>query len=194
MNEEEKEPLSVVIATAEHSKYASDIAHMVNLSFGYNRISEGEVRGRLAHGDLERPNRVLHVAFQGSHVVGCASSTLQAPWTPYGCGHWGLLVVDKASQGQGIASRIVAAAEKRLHDCGCQEVQIEFEYWEDDEYSDRLKDWYEGKCGFECISSTFELGLIGFVNRVIGKPGKSFRRCRKTLPPGDSSKNQIIEL
>ena len=78
----------------------------------YERLSEEDVTDRLEMGDAgARANRVLHLAFRGDTLVGCCSSTYQPPWTPEGCGHWGLLVVDRQAQGCGVASAIVRAAE-----------------------------------------------------------------------------------
>lgn len=166
---------------------------MVNRAYGYSRLSEHEVEGRLEMGDAGRAaNRVLHIASRGGQVVGVCSSTLQAPWTPMGCGHWGLLVVDVDAQGSGVASALVRAAEQRLRAAGRSRVQIEYEY-HGDRFSERLYRWcapprpraraprlssgrpappppprYEGSCGFHCPS---------------GPPGgrQQFRRCRKSL-------------
>eukprot|EP00966_Prymnesium_polylepis_P148247 3424522-Prymnesium_polylepis.1 len=88
-----------------------------------------------------RANRVLHLAFRGERLVGCCSSTFQPPWTPEGCGHWGLVVVRLEAQGTGVASALVHAAEARLAGC-CARVQIEYEYTKGEEYSERLLEWY----------------------------------------------------
>eukprot|EP00933_Yihiella_yeosuensis_P046104 TRINITY_DN41578_c0_g1_i1.p1 TRINITY_DN41578_c0_g1~~TRINITY_DN41578_c0_g1_i1.p1 ORF type:complete len:149 (-),score=19.70 TRINITY_DN41578_c0_g1_i1:30-476(-) len=98
------------------------------------------------------------------------SSTFQPPWTESGCGHWGLLVVDTANQGQGIATALVSAAESRLASA-CHEIQIEYEYTPEHEYSERLKKWYEGKCGFKCVRGHSR------------GAGTQFRKCRKPVPP-----------
>ena len=94
------------------------------------------------------------------------SSTLQTPWCPSGCGHWGLLVVAVEAQGTGVASALVAAAERRLVEAGLREVQIEYDYERGNPQSERLRAWYEGSCGFS------------------GPPSchSGFRRCRKRLP------------
>lgn len=114
---------------------------MVNRAYGYSRLSEHEVEGRLEMGDAGRAaNRVLHIASRGGQVVGVCSSTLQAPWTPMGCGHWGLLVVDVDAQGSGVASALVRAAEQRLRAAGRSRVQIEYEY-HGDRFSERLYRW-----------------------------------------------------
>ena len=87
-----------------------------------------------------------------------------------GCGHWGMLVVDLANQGTGVASALVVAAEQRLARAGCCAVQIEYEYTHGHAPSQRLMDWYEGKLGYECVSG-------GFRRRV----QTEFRKCRKVL-------------
>merc|ERR1712187_131738 len=91
------------------------------------RISESDVRNRIALGDGGScANRVLHIAWRCSTPVGCCSSTIQPPWTCCGVGHWGLLAVDPAAQGLGVASALVVAAEERLARAGCYAVQIEY--------------------------------------------------------------------
>ena len=137
---------------------------MVTRAYGYCRVSNHEVRQRLHMGD-SHPNRVLHLAVREGKLVGCCSSTLQTPWCPSGCGHWGLLSVDPAAQGTGVASALVAAAEQRLYEAGLREVQIEYDYHRGDPQSERLLAWYEGSCGF-----------TGPGSRHSG-----FRRCRKRL-------------
>lgn len=183
--------ITVVIGTsrlAEDSKMVERIKMMVNDSYRealkeelgpqshcYQRVTNHEVVDRLGMGDAGlRANRVLHVAFRGEtlapeSVVGCMSSTFQPPWTPSGCGHWGLLVVDKDSQGQGIATVLVKAAELRLAGA-CDEIQIEYEFTPGAAFSERLAGWYEGSLGF---------------NRVGGRSrgeGSEFRKCRKEIP------------
>ena len=135
LGEEVNEETTVVVATSDLEigslrgpPLIAAISKMVNDSYGYNRLSGAEVRGRMAMGDDEHPNRVLHVASRGGTIVGCCSSTLQPPWTPSRCGHWGLLVAAREAQGTGVASALVAAAESRLRDAGCTAIQIEYEY------------------------------------------------------------------
>lgn len=136
---------------------------------GYGRLSESEVRSRLAKGDAgAHANRVLHVAIREGRVVGCCSSTLQPPWTSSGCGHWGLLSVEVASQGSGVASALVDAAEDRLRAAQCRAIQIEYEYTVGDAHSERLRRWYEDKLRFSCRNS-------------LPKWGSSFRCCHKAL-------------
>mmetsp|Transcript_117283 Transcript_117283/g.185594 ORF Transcript_117283/g.185594 Transcript_117283/m.185594 type:complete len:220 (-) Transcript_117283:214-873(-) len=109
---------------------------------------EGEIRERMSYGDRgsERANRVMHVAFVNGIAVGWCSSSTQG-WG--GDGHWGALAVDPAVQGRGVASALVAAAEKRLLDYGCESVQIEYRFRAGDPEKERLYAWYEGKLGFD---------------------------------------------
>ena len=111
---------------------------MVNDSYGYNRLSGAEVRGRLAMGDDPHPNRVLHVASRGGTIVGCCSSTLQVPWCDDGCGHWGLLTVAEEARGEGVGTALVAAAEARLRAAGLDAVQMEYEFEVGSAASERL--------------------------------------------------------
>jgi len=193
----------VVIGTSEQAQdgeLVERIMRMVNESYyeslkellhprqtSYERLSRREVVDRLEMGDAGvRANRVLHIAYRGeqldaSSVVGCMSSTYSPPWTEDGCGHWGLLVVDKDCQGQGIASVLVEAAELRLAGV-CTEIQIEYEYTPGQAYSERLERWYEGSCGFKCVT--------GFSRR----PGTQFRKCRKAIPAEVGRCGEVLRL
>eukprot|EP00930_Biecheleria_cincta_P001422 TRINITY_DN102562_c0_g1_i1.p1 TRINITY_DN102562_c0_g1~~TRINITY_DN102562_c0_g1_i1.p1 ORF type:complete len:264 (+),score=50.15 TRINITY_DN102562_c0_g1_i1:156-947(+) len=159
------------------------ICSMVNRSYGYMRVDEGDIADRLQMGDpgSSRANRVLHVAFMGDQPVGCMSSTFRVPWAEDGCGHWGLLVVDESLQGKGIASRMVQAAEARLAGM-CEQIQMEYEYTPGDELSERLLAWYEGKLNFRCVS---------------GPPrgrGPEFRKCRKLISKEDRQRGRRQRL
>ncbi|CAE7928883.1 unnamed protein product, partial [Symbiodinium necroappetens] len=182
--------VEVVIGTSEDKHLARKVAELCNEAYGYRRLSENEAKGRLAMGDDEDANRVLHLAFRGKQLVGCCSSTLQPPWTPRSCGHWGLLSVLPEAQGTGVASALIAAAERRLFESGCCAVQIEYEYTAGDESSVRLLKWYEGRCGFRASSPP-------------PRRGSEFRCCRKKLTPetvytpgdragGDSAVDSVV--
>lgn len=185
--EVQPEAVQVIIGTArmarERPELVAQLTSMVNRAYaeslrgligarceGYERVDEEEVEERLQMGDAgARANRVLHIALRKGEVVGCMSSTFSVGWCEDGCGHWGLLVVDVAAQGTGVASALVFAAEQRLAGA-CHEIQIEYEYTPGDAHSERLLAWYEGKAGFRCTSG-----------RSRGA-GTSFRRCRKPIP------------
>ena len=146
----------VTIGTSALVEQVADVVRrieeVVNQAYTYRRVSRADVRDRLAMGDAGlRANRVLHLAWRGDELLGACSSTYQPPWTPEGCGHWGLLSVIPEAQSTGVASALVRAAELRLA-AACEMIQIEYEYTPGDEYSGRLLQWYEGKCGFECPS------------------------------------------
>ena len=185
------EETTVVIATSDTQigslrgpPLIAAISKMVNDSYGYNRLSGAEVRGRLAMGDDPHPNRVLHVASRGGTIVGCCSSTLQPPWTPSGCGHWGLLVVALEAQGSGVAAALVRAAEARLAAAGCDAVQIEYEHAPGDARSERLAAWYEGSLGFQRSSHWLTERLLGL---LIGHARRAeWRQCRRYLLPGNA--------
>ncbi|OLQ06587.1 Dynein regulatory complex protein 1 [Symbiodinium microadriaticum] len=170
--------LEVRIATsdmeAQDGTLIPRLASMVNRAYGYRRISEHDVRSRVAMGDGGGcANRVLHLAFRDSQLVGCCSSTIQPPFTCCGCGHWGLMVVDPAAQGSGVASALAVAAEQRLARAGCVAVQIEYQFTVGDEFCERLRGWYEGQLGFRC--------LTGAPSAVTGS--REFRLCHKWLRP-----------
>ena len=158
--------ISVFIGTSAHAseERCAEAAAVICRAYGYMRVSQHEVKQRLCMGD-GTPNRVLHLAVWDGKVVGCCSSTLQTMWCPSGCGHWGLLAVDPSAQGTGVASALVAAAERRLYEAGLKQVQLEFEYQRGDPQSERLLAWYEGSCGFTGPSTR----------------SSGFRRCRKGL-------------
>merc|ERR1712159_73063 len=105
-------PVEVLVGTSalieQDRSLCNKIANLVNGAYGYGRLSAADVRQRLASGDAGAyANRVLHVATREGKVVGVCSSTIQTPWTGKGCGHWGLLSVDVAAQGIGVASALV---------------------------------------------------------------------------------------
>ena len=179
------EPVGVKVGTSADIPLAAQIARMCNAAYGHGRVSKAEVERRLQHGDIGyRANRVLHLAFRNDRLVGCISSTYSPPWTPAGCGHWGLLVVESTEQGSGVASALVSAAEARLAAGGCSAVQIEYEFCANDPYSQRLSGWYEGKLNFKRNSFWLIDRLFGM---IIGhRPNTEFRRCRKPLTPAMS--------
>jgi GNAT superfamily N-acetyltransferase len=137
------------------------------------------VRGRLERGDDAKPNRVLHLAFRGSSLVGCISSTLAPGWTSAGCGHWGLLAALPAAQGTGVGRALIQAAETRLVAGGCTQIQIEYEYSEGDVHASRLCHWYETKLGFTRTSYWLLGRLFGML--VGHRPRAEFRTCRKEV-------------
>mmetsp|Transcript_21793 Transcript_21793/g.72194 ORF Transcript_21793/g.72194 Transcript_21793/m.72194 type:complete len:210 (-) Transcript_21793:148-777(-) len=174
------EQVDVVVGTSADSDRAAAIVSLINEAYGYGRESKGGVLRRLTAGDARSgANRVLHLALAqcdgGTEVVGCCSSTLCTGWTPWGCGHWGLMAVRPDMQGRGIASALAAAAEARLAAAGCHSVQIEYEYL-GDAYSDRLFLWYESSAGFHCSQGKPRAGC------------HQFRRCRKRLEPAPGEK------
>jgi len=75
----------------------------------YERVDEEDIFDRLSMGDsgMAFSNRVLLLAFIENRMVGCISSTYSPPWTPEGCGHWGLLVTDVKEQRKGVAKALV---------------------------------------------------------------------------------------
>lgn len=173
--------VSVIIGTSALASgaFARRVSEMVNCAYGHSRLSPSEVLQRLAMGDdaEERTNRVLHLAYRNDELVGCCSSTRQPPWTPSGCGHWGLLVVDVNAQGTGVASALVRTAEARLASLGCRQVQIEYSYTCGDAESERLRAWYEGPLNFSGGGSPTTV------------PGRSeFRRLRKALAKASTEK------
>ncbi|CAJ1375109.1 unnamed protein product [Effrenium voratum] len=166
--EQKVSDVEVVIGTSKSRAAPRQIALLCNEAYGCRRLSESEARSRLAMGDDEDANRVLHLAFRNDELLGCCSSTLQPPWTPRGCGHWGLLSVHPDAQGTGVASALIAAAERRLFLSGCRSIQIEYEFTAGDPESERLLSWYEGRCGFSSSSPP-------------PKRGSEFRCCKKRL-------------
>lgn len=165
--------IRVVIANsrmlAEDDTLVDRIVTMANGAYGRRRMSPGEVNRRISMGDAGRwSNRVLHLAFRDGDLVGCCSSTIQPPFTCFGCGHWGLMAVDPKAQGCGVGSALVAAAEDRLRCAGCLAIQIEYNYSPGDPRSEHLRDWYEGKLGFRYLC------------------GGDFRLCHKLLCPPTS--------
>eukprot|EP00434_Breviolum_minutum_P016305 symbB.v1.2.014367.t1/scaffold1022.1/size143637/5 len=177
----ESKVVDVEIGSSRSRATPRQVATLCNKAYGYRRLSESEARSRLAMGDDEGANRVLHLAYRNGKLLGCCSSTLQPPWTPRNCGHWGLLSVHPDAQGTGVASALIAAAERRLLDSGCCSIQIEYEFTAGDPDSLRLLEWYEGKCGFKSGS---------------GPPrrGSEFRCCRKKLTEETVYTNSQVKM
>eukprot|EP00929_Paragymnodinium_shiwhaense_P001400 TRINITY_DN101631_c0_g1_i1.p1 TRINITY_DN101631_c0_g1~~TRINITY_DN101631_c0_g1_i1.p1 ORF type:complete len:231 (+),score=52.30 TRINITY_DN101631_c0_g1_i1:52-744(+) len=171
--------IAVVVAklsmVEDDDGFVKRLTDVINAAYGTYRVDEYEMQERIAASDSGR-NRVLHLAFRGDVLVGCCSSTLQPPWTCWGVGHWGLLAVDPAAQGGGVASALVAAAEDRLRQAGCGAVQIEYKYRAGDAAKERLFQWYEQKLGYACWS--------GAPSQSPGQ--RQFRICHKRLGAGSS--------
>lgn len=162
------------------------ISEIVNSAYSAvgkgKRMDRYDVLDRLEMGDAGvRANRVLHLAYKGGELVGCASSTFSPGWTHQGCGHWGLLAVDPAHQSGGVATALVLAAERRLATT-CEAVQIEYNYTEGEAFSQQLMRWYEDKLGFQ-----------GGPRRQ--RPGTtSFRRCLKSIPSEEQQRGRQRRL
>jgi hypothetical protein len=75
-------------------------------------------------------------------VVGCVSVDCDGR-----LGHWGLIAVAQSSQGRGVATALVTAADALCRVGGCAAIQLEFFYAENHAYSKRLRDWYR-KLGY----------------------------------------------
>jgi len=125
---------------------------------------------------------VLHLAFCGGALVGCASCTKQPSSTEPGCGHWGLLAVHPDAQWTGTATSLITAAEHRLAALGCTEMQIEYDYDSGNMQSQHLRDWYEGSCGFCCIGGDHlricRKHIILIHSSTSGRPRSSLARHR----------------
>ena len=194
---------TTAMATAEPS-LVRRITDMINGSYfealrellppsatSYERVSTGDVINRLEMGDAgARANRVLHLAFRGETLVGCCSSTYQPPWTPDGCGHWGLLVVHKDAQGTGVASALIGAAERRLAGA-CSHVQIEYDYTPGDAHSEKLMGMYETKHGFRCSTAPPRRRRRGADDAPVES---QFRKCHKKLPPRLVTEQRPVHL
>jgi len=180
--------IEVVIGTSAHIQQATidRICEIVDAAYSgvgkHKRVDQYDAVDRLEMGDAgPQANRVLHLAYKGQELVGCASSTFSPGWTPDGCGHWGLLAVDPAHQKSGVATALVVAAERRLATV-CAGVQIEYQYTEGEEFSQRLRDWYEGKLKFQ--GGRHDL-----------QPGQTiFRRCRKSIPAIEQQRGHFRRL
>eukprot|EP00928_Gymnodinium_smaydae_P018211 TRINITY_DN16932_c0_g1_i1.p1 TRINITY_DN16932_c0_g1~~TRINITY_DN16932_c0_g1_i1.p1 ORF type:complete len:332 (+),score=98.22 TRINITY_DN16932_c0_g1_i1:166-1161(+) len=175
----------VVIGTSEHAKvpgFVDRVSQIVDAAYSSagrrKRVDRHDALHRLQMGDDgPRANRVLHLAFQGNDLVGCCSSTFDPGWTPENCGHWGLLAVDPARQGGGIATALVLAAERRLATMS-ELIQMEYSHSEGDEYSHRLMSWYEDRLGYDG-----------------GPRGRSgFRRCFKPISENEQRRGRRRRL
>eukprot|EP00434_Breviolum_minutum_P030322 symbB.v1.2.026821.t1/scaffold2709.1/size72633/4 len=180
--------IKVIIGTSEHIQepLIQRICRIVDEAYTkvgkHKRVDRYDAVDRLEMGDAgPQANRVLHLAFKGDELVGCASSTFSPGWTPEGCGHWGLLAVDPSHQNSGVATALVIAAERRLATTSAG-IQIEYQYTEGDSFSQRLRKWYEEKLGF--AGDQYPL-----------RPGQTvFRRCRKRISESEQQKGHLRRL
>lgn len=185
---EDGHEIEVIVGTSEHIQQSliESICRIVDAAYSgvgkHKRLDQYDAVDRLEMGDAgPQANRVLHLAFKDRELVGCASSTFSPGWTPDGCGHWGLLAVHPDHQKSGVATALVIAAERRLATI-CGGVQIEYQYTEGDDFSRRLRDWYEGKLKFQggCLDL---------------EPGQTiFRRCRKSIPAEEQQRGHFRRL
>lgn len=186
--------VSVVIGTSrlasERPGLEDRLTDMITRSYqavegtGPRMLQQQPVSVRLQMGDGgSRANRVLHVAFRNGEAVGCISSSFATLWTEAGVGHWGLLVVDLAAQGSGVASALVAAAERRLAE-ECNQIHIEYDFFLGRPHSERLRSWYE-KCGYV---------QLGAQPKDEGPPGSEFCFCRKGIPEEEQARGRCRRL
>ena len=77
----------------------------------------------------------------------------------------------------GVASALVAHAEKRLAEAGMQKIQMEYSYYRGEPQSERMLAWYEDSLGYHGPSS-----------RASG-----FRVCRKKITPIDRMRWVCLE-
>lgn len=184
------ERLSIVIGNSDHVGCASEIACMINEAYGRDRTTAREITNRLRAGDELTPNRVLHVAYRDDRtVVGCVSST---PHWNGDCGQWGFLAVAVAEQGNGVATELVSAAERRLMEHGCTQVQIEYMLKPCDSDGRKLHAWYS-RLGFETTFGGCWIALCCCVCISCWNcQPATFRVCRKALVQGDLSKPECM--
>ena len=171
--------LDITIGTSQDisDSFARELYALINRAYGHQRVTIADVRNRLRQGD-DALNRVLHLARRNGELVGCCSSTIQAPWCDDSCGHWGLLVVAPQAQDCGVGTALVRVAEARLRAHGCAHVQMEYYYTRGDAHAERLRAWYEGALDFSCETPSHG-----------GGQAEGLRRCRKPLPPFDANED-----
>jgi len=173
-------PVRVVVGTSalanEHRGLEERLTDMIHKSYGAvggtgpRMLEMQPVSVRLQMGDSGvRNNRVLHVAFRAGEVVGCISSSFRTTWTEPGVGHWGLLVVDLAAQGTGVASALVQAAERRIAE-ECHAIHIEYDFIAGEDHSTRLRAWYEKTMRLRAEKHEIRSELLE-VENAIANPG-----------------------
>lgn len=116
----------------------------------FTRTSFAEIQWRLRMCSDPGSARKLLLAFDSRRsCLGCCSVT--APYGEPRLGEWGLVCVAMHAQGQGIGSRLVAAAEAHCALRGCDVIQLEYFVAEEHEYSMRLLNWYSTKLGYQRV-------------------------------------------
>eukprot|EP00747_Dinoflagellata_sp_TGD_P192994 gnl/TRDRNA2_/TRDRNA2_58603_c0_seq1.p1 gnl/TRDRNA2_/TRDRNA2_58603_c0~~gnl/TRDRNA2_/TRDRNA2_58603_c0_seq1.p1 ORF type:complete len:383 (+),score=69.74 gnl/TRDRNA2_/TRDRNA2_58603_c0_seq1:40-1188(+) len=100
---------------------------------------------------LQRERSFILLAYKDSELVACCSVTREAMETmSMGIGSLDKFAVKRSHEGTGVGSALMSEAEMLLAEYGCKHVHTTYLYKLEDEYSDRVRNWLEGKLAFKC--------------------------------------------
>jgi predicted N-acetyltransferase YhbS len=108
--------ISYRLATAED---AARLISMINSAFSIEEFLEGTRTDETRLAAMMGKGSILIAEDGGGQLLGSVYFELRGQR-----GYLGMLAVDPAQQGRGLARRLVEAAENHLHNSGCDEVEI----------------------------------------------------------------------
>jgi predicted N-acetyltransferase YhbS len=92
---------------------------MINAAFSIEEFLEGDRTDTVRLAAMMEKGSILLAEDSAGNLVGSVYFELRGKR-----GYLGMLAVDRSQQGRGLSRRIVAAAEDRLREAGCEEVEI----------------------------------------------------------------------
>jgi predicted N-acetyltransferase YhbS len=108
--------ISYRLATAED---AARLIPMINAAFSIEEFVEGDRTDEVRLAETMAKGSIVLAEDGVGNLLGCVYFELRGQR-----GYLGMLAVDRAQQGRGLAHRLVEAAEDRLRAAGCNEVEI----------------------------------------------------------------------
>ena len=109
-------PLRIRIAGAADGKR---LIPLINSAFSIETFLEGTRTDEVRLADTMSKGDVLAAEDTSGQLLGCVYTEVRGER-----GYMGMLAVDPAHQGKGLATHIVAAAEEHLRRLGCEAVDI----------------------------------------------------------------------
>lgn len=98
---------------------ASRVTAMINAAFSIEQFLEGTRTDEVRLAAMMAKGSILMAEDETGNLLGSVYFELRGKR-----GYLGMLAVDPSRQGQGISRRLMEAAEERLREAGCDEVEI----------------------------------------------------------------------